>query len=208
MEWAEVDARLTRDGQHILSHDSTVKGISDAAWPVSEHTLEELLRLDVGSSFANRYAGERLLSFKDCLRLAKGRLNLYLDCKAVDPEQLAREIVAAGMERQVVVFANLGQLRRVHAAAAGRIALMAKWHPAFALPAWVETNHLDAVEIDADESRRPSAAPSLPWVSRSRPKASASGTGRTFGTRSSLRVPTGSRQTCRRRCWRMRFGNG
>ena len=35
LEWAEVDVRLTRDGQHILSHDSQVKGVRNGEWRVS-----------------------------------------------------------------------------------------------------------------------------------------------------------------------------
>ncbi|MBI2925739.1 MAG: glycerophosphodiester phosphodiesterase family protein [Verrucomicrobia bacterium] len=151
LEWAEVDVRLTKDGQHILSHDAKIAAGPNATWQVDEHTLAELLTLDVGSTFASRYAGERLLPLKDCLQLAKGKVNLYLDCKDVDPEQLAGEVLAAGMADQVVVYDKLESLARVRQASQGKVASMAKWRPAFALPAWAVTNQLDAVEIDADE---------------------------------------------------------
>ena len=155
LEWAEVDVRLTSDGQHVLWHDATVAGASNAVWRVDQHTLEELQTLDIGSAFAPRYSRERLLSLKQGLELAKGRLNLCLACKTVDPERLAREILEAGVERQVVVYDGLEHLRRIRAAAPGKVALMAKWHPSMGATYWAVTNGLDAVEIDAPELTPP-----------------------------------------------------
>jgi len=152
LEWAEVDVRLTRDGQHVLWHDPTLPGASNGVWRVDEHALEELQTLDLGSAFAPRYRQQRLLSLNEGLELAKGKLNLCLDCKAVDPARLAREILEAGMERQVVIYDGLEHLRRIRAAAPGKLALMAKWHPASGTTDWAATNGLDAVEIDAPEA--------------------------------------------------------
>ena len=148
LEWAEVDLRLTKDGQHILSHDATVTDASGKSWKVSEHTWEELKVLDVGSPFAVRFAGERLLSLKECFGLCKGRLNLYLDCKSINPEQLAREIMVARLERQAVVYSDLEVLRKVRTASAGKVATMTKWRPGVGGPEWALTNGLAAVEID------------------------------------------------------------
>jgi len=154
LEWGEVDVRLTKDGQHILSHDASVTDADGKVWKISEHTLAELGRVDVGSRFAKRFAGEPLLSLADCFALCKGRLNLYLDCKAVNPEQLAREILAAAMEKQAVVYENLPALRKAQQTAAGKLATMAKWRPAFGGPEWAVTNGLAAVEIDPPDLTR------------------------------------------------------
>lgn len=151
LEWAEVDVRLTQDGQHILSHDASVTDAAGKVWKIKEHTLAELRQIDVGSRFAKKFAGERLLSLEECFALCKGRLNLYLDCKAVNPEQLAREILAAGMEKQVVVYQSLPELRKVQQTSAGKVATMAKWRPGFGGPEWAVTNGLAAIEIDAPD---------------------------------------------------------
>jgi glycerophosphoryl diester phosphodiesterase len=150
LEWAEVDVRLTKDGHHVLAHDESLKGGTNAALIVAEHTLAELKALDLGAPFAARFTGTRVLTLPETFALAKGKLNLYLDCKAVNAEQLAREILAAGMERQVVVYDRPDRLQRLHAVAPGQVALMAKWRPGLGPPAWAQSNHLDAVEIDAD----------------------------------------------------------
>src|SRR2546425_695709 len=149
LEWAEIDLRLTQDGHHILWHDATFTDAAGKAWKISEHSLAELRQLDVGSRFAARFAGEPMLSLKDCFALCKNRLNLYLDCKAINPEQLAQEILAAGMERQVVVYENLDHLRRIRSASGGKVAGMSKWRPGFGLPDFAVTNRLAAVQVDA-----------------------------------------------------------
>ncbi len=151
LEWAEVDVRLTQDGQHILSHDASVTDAAGKVWKINEHTLAELRKIDVGSRFAAKFAGEQLLPLKDCFALCRGKLNLYLDCKAVNPEQLAREILDESMERQAVVYLNLTESRKVQQASAGKVATMTKWRPGFGGAEWAVTNGLAAVEVDAPD---------------------------------------------------------
>ncbi len=151
LEWAEIDLRLTQDGQHVLWHDPSVTDEAGKTWTIHEHTLADLGKVDVGSLFAARFAGESLLSLRDCFALCKNRLNLYLDCKAINPRQLAEEIVAAGMERQVVVYASVPQLRLIQASSGSKVATMAKWRAGDGLPDFALTNGLAAVEIDAPQ---------------------------------------------------------
>ena len=152
-EWAEVAVRLTKDGHHVLSRqDHLIVGINQA-WALSEHTLSEIKEIDCGAQFAERYAGQRLLSLPECLALCKGRLNLRLDCAAVDLVQLAREILVTGVERQVVVCDSPANLQRLREVGQGRIALLAKWHPESPMAPWISSNHLAVVELDADQIR-------------------------------------------------------
>lgn len=149
LEWAEVDLRLTKDGLHILSHDASITNAAGESWIIREHDWSELKEVDVGSIFGARFAGERLLTLSECFELCKGRLNLYLDGKDVNPEQLAREIMAAGMGRQVVVYSGLEELRRVQAVSGDKVATMTKWRPGIGGPAWAVSNGLAAIEVDA-----------------------------------------------------------
>ena len=149
-EWAEVDVRLTRDGRHVIFHDSAVDGKTNGTGQVKDLTLEEIKALDAGAWFAPRYAGERVLTLAACLEVAKGRLNLYLDCKDINPELLANEILEADMTAQVVVFDDLDVLARVREASAGRIALMPKWEPLFGIEKWAGKWRPDAIEVDAE----------------------------------------------------------
>ena len=152
LEWVEVDVRLTKDGRHVIFHDGSLDAKTDGKGTIKEHTLAELKQLDAGGWFAKRFAGARLMALDECLALVKGKINLYLDCKDVDPELLVREIKTAGAERQVIVFNRLEVLQRVRELSAGTVAVMPKWHPPIGFGAWLDELRPAAVEIDADET--------------------------------------------------------
>jgi len=156
-EWAEVDVRRSLDGRHVLYHDSRLDGKTSGKGLLRDLPLAAILRLDAGSWFAPRFAGERLLSLQDCFELARGRINLYLDCKDADPGLLAREILEAGMEAQTVVFDEVEKLRVVRKLSQGRVAIMPKWHSPLGTGAWLDELDPEAVEIDADELTAPVA---------------------------------------------------
>ena len=67
------------------------------------------------------------------------------------PEKLAGEVLAAGMQRQVVVYADAATLAAVQSTSRGAVPVMAKWHPGNNVDEWLDRLHLSAVEIDADE---------------------------------------------------------
>jgi glycerophosphoryl diester phosphodiesterase len=151
-EWVEVDVRLSKDGKHVLFHDDALDGKTDGRGPLKDRTADELLALDAGGWFAKRFAGERMLTLAEGLKLAKGRVNLYLDCKRIDPTLLATEIVAAGMETQVIVYDKPDTIAKVREASKGTIPVMTKWRPASGDPKrFAADHHLAAVEIDADD---------------------------------------------------------
>jgi len=150
LEWAKVDVRRTRDGQHVLVHDEQLQAGDGTRLRVADHSLEELKQIDVGLRFSKRFSGEHVLLLAEGFALAKGKLNLCLDCKEIEPAQLAREIVEAGMEQQVLVYDRLQRLKLVWEAAPGKIALMAKWKSEEGPAEWALSNSLAAVEIDAD----------------------------------------------------------
>lgn len=153
-EWVEVDVRLTKDGHHVLIHDETLDRTTDGLEPVAEMTLAEIKKLDAGSSFAGRYAGERILSLPECLTFCKGKINLCLDLKAMDAERLVREIQESGMTSQVVVFGSPESLEKIRRISNGTIALMTKWEPALGLEDWLDRIRPAAVEIDAENISR------------------------------------------------------
>lgn len=151
VEWAEIDVRLTRDGQHVIIHDATVDRTTNGKGRVADLTLEELKQLDAGSWFAPRFAGTRLLTLREALDLSKNRINLCLDCKCVDVQLLAREIHAAAMEHQVVVYGNPELLSDVKRESNGTVARMTKYRPAMDFDTFVKEVAPEVVEIDAEQ---------------------------------------------------------
>jgi glycerophosphoryl diester phosphodiesterase len=151
-EWAEIDVRFTKDGRHVVIHDDTVDRTTNGRGRVADLTLEELKKLDAGTWFAPRFAGSRLLTLAEALALAKGKINLYLDCKRIDPKLLVEEVIAAGMERQVIVYDSPDILATVNVFSRGAVAGMTKYRPqAMAFAAFVHDVAPAAVEIDADQ---------------------------------------------------------
>ena len=173
VEWVEVDVRLTRDGHHVLFHDDTLERQDrrDRARP-RPHARGDPPRSTPARSSPRRFAGERVLTLAEALGLARGRVNLYLDCKDVDPAPLAREVLAAKMGRQVVVYDESRRSSRPSAAEAGDVvALMTKWRPAFGLDRWAEELR-PARRRDRRRRRDPRGLPpsSTAEGSRSRPR--------------------------------------
>ena len=150
-EWVEIDVRLTKDGQHVIVHNDTVDATTNGTGRVSELPLAELQQLDAGSWFAPRFAKSRLLSLPEALALAKGKVNLYLDCKQIDPKRLVDDVIAAGMERQVIVYDSPAVLTQVRELSSGRVPGMTKYRPSMDFDAFVKDVAPAAVEIDANE---------------------------------------------------------
>ena len=151
-EWVEIDVRLTKDGRHVVIHNDTVDATTDGKGRVADLTLDQLQQLDAGSWFAKRFTGIRILTLSEALMLAKGKVNLYLDCKSIDPKLLAEEVISAGMEQQVIVYDNPAVLAKVKEASQGRVPGMAKYRPkSMTFEAFVRDVSPAAVEIDAED---------------------------------------------------------
>ena len=151
VEWVEVDVRLSKDGHHVLFQDDQVAGKTDGTGRVRDRTLAELRALDAGSKFAPRFARARILTLTEGLERARGRINLILDCNEIDPAKLAADVIAAGMEHQVVILDTPAVLEAVRAAATRELALMTSWRPRFGVTPWVDDVRPAAVEIDAGD---------------------------------------------------------
>jgi glycerophosphoryl diester phosphodiesterase len=152
IEWVEVDVRLTKDGQHVIIHDDSVDRCSNGKGKVSDLTWEELKQLDAGSWFAARFKDSRFLSLSELLTATKGKVNLYLDCKQIDPGLLVKEILAAEMEKQVIVYAEPEVLAKVSDAAKKKIPIMTKYRPKTStIEAFLKQIQPAAVEVDAED---------------------------------------------------------
>ncbi|WP_155073183.1 glycerophosphodiester phosphodiesterase [Streptomyces taklimakanensis] len=90
VQWVENDVQRTRDGELVVMHDATLGRTTDveevfpdrAPWRVADFTAAEIARLDAGSWFDPRYAGERVPTLEQFLRrLNLTRQNLLLEIK-------------------------------------------------------------------------------------------------------------------------------
>lgn len=100
--WAEVDVRRAGDGVHVLMHDETVDRTTAGTGLVSELSFRAL-QLHALRVPGARHEGERVPSLSEALAFAAGRIGLYLDCRAVDAEQLAGELAALETHPDLIV---------------------------------------------------------------------------------------------------------
>lgn len=77
----ETDAHLSKDGQIVLIHDHTVNRTTNGQGYVKDMTLAELKRLDAGSWYDQRFAGERIPTLDELLVWARDRVAVAIEIK-------------------------------------------------------------------------------------------------------------------------------
>jgi glycerophosphoryl diester phosphodiesterase len=122
--FAEMDIRLTADGQIVCLHDPTLRrttnapeGIADL--PVTALTYDQFADLDAGAKFGLEFSGAKvpLLTEMFSAMAEDPRRRAYLDCKNIDLGQLARLIAEYGLDGRIWVAgprrADLVELKKI-----------------------------------------------------------------------------------------------
>jgi glycerophosphoryl diester phosphodiesterase len=86
----ENDIQRTRDGELVIIHDTTLDRTTDveqvfparAPWNVGDFTLEEIKRLDAGSWFAPRFAGQEVPTLEEWVNAVGGQAGMLLEPKS------------------------------------------------------------------------------------------------------------------------------
>src|SRR5262249_44955661 len=107
----EVDIRRTADDELILLHDERIRSTPNGRGLVSEMTLEEIRKLDVGG-------GQMVPTLEEALGAGSGRIGLILELKT---EGLAYDVYAivraSGFTRPLIyasfVHEELQHIRRI-----------------------------------------------------------------------------------------------
>lgn len=123
----EADLRFTRDGVAVLMHDRLLDRTTSGTGPVAAMDWIELARLDAGSWFDPKFAGERVPRLDDLFDLAEGLgVALCIEAKGEGAENArtalhaAREIERRGrLDRDVVASFDHEALARAVEAVPG-----------------------------------------------------------------------------------------
>ena len=102
-DMVELDVRATKDGVHVLMHNSTIDATTNGTGNVADKTLAELkaLKMRRGSKY---YEGG-VPTLAEALECCKDRIYINLDCKDIVSERkLVEDIEAAGMQDQVMIY--------------------------------------------------------------------------------------------------------
>jgi len=106
----ETDVHLSKDGEVVLIHDHMVDRTTDGHGYVKDLTLDELKKLDAGSWYDARFAGERILTLDELLSWARDRIAVAIEIKngpIYYPDIVAQTIAALrrhGMTRQAILI--------------------------------------------------------------------------------------------------------
>ena len=113
-DYFELDVRTTSDGKFVIMHDNTLDRTTNGTGEVYKHTFDEIRALDAGAKFSPAFAGTKVPTLDEALDLAKGKINVYVDTKYADPQQLIDTIVRHDMQDHVVIYGNPFFLYEVH----------------------------------------------------------------------------------------------
>lgn len=96
----ELDVSFSRDRQPVVIHDDTLERTTNGCAMVNALSLAELKKLDAGSWFDARFAGEHLPGLAEVLERLGGRvlINIEIKPKAFEahspPDAIERQVVA------------------------------------------------------------------------------------------------------------------
>jgi glycerophosphoryl diester phosphodiesterase len=106
----ETDVHLSRDGQVVLIHDHSVDRTTNGHGLVKDLTLVELKKLDAGSWFDARFAGEQIPTLDELLSWARDKVAVAIEIKngpIYYPDIATKTIQVIRkhrMERQVILI--------------------------------------------------------------------------------------------------------
>jgi glycerophosphoryl diester phosphodiesterase len=103
-DFIEVDVRTTADGKLVLNHDSTVNRMTNGTGEVSSLMFDQIEHLDAGIKTAPEFAGTRIPAFDEVLKLAHGRIGVYVDLKNATAQSIVEAIRKNDMVDRVVIY--------------------------------------------------------------------------------------------------------
>jgi len=108
-DWVEIDVQESVDGRVVVVHDSDFMKLAGVPTKVWEATYDELLQIDIGSSFAPEFSDQRTPTLDQVLELARDRGGVNIELKYYGhDESLEQRVVdiveGMGMQDQVVVM--------------------------------------------------------------------------------------------------------
>lgn len=91
----EFDVHLTKDKKLVVIHDERVDRTTNGIGYVKDLTLKEIKRLDAGSYFSPKFAGEKILTLEEALELTQSSKLISIEIKNViiKYKNIEREVI-------------------------------------------------------------------------------------------------------------------
>jgi len=93
-DFAEIDVQTTADGELVVLHDRDLMRMAGDNRRLRDLTLSQVKELDVGKKFNAEFAGERIPTLAEVIRLSRGKIQLNIELKYNWPDPtLAGKVV-------------------------------------------------------------------------------------------------------------------
>lgn len=99
-DYIELDVQLSKDGELVVIHDTTVDRTTDGSGKVGQLTLEELRSLDAGSFKGEQFAGEKIPTFEEVLDRYHGKIGILIELKSPELYPGIEEAVAQELKER------------------------------------------------------------------------------------------------------------
>jgi glycerophosphoryl diester phosphodiesterase len=104
IDFVECDIRTTADNKLVIMHNDTVDGTTNGKGKIREMTLKQIRKLDVGIKVGPQFAGTKVPTFDEMLKMARGKIGIYADTKDASPEALLAALKKYNMLSHTVIY--------------------------------------------------------------------------------------------------------
>ncbi|WP_347551491.1 glycerophosphodiester phosphodiesterase family protein [Pseudalkalibacillus hwajinpoensis] len=100
----ELDVQMSKDGELVVIHDTSVDRTTNGSGMVKDLTLDELQSLDAGSWFGEEFAGEPIPTLGEVLDEYRGKTGILIELKSPSlypgiEEKVAEELRERNMDK-------------------------------------------------------------------------------------------------------------
>ena len=114
IDMLEIDLHMTRDGEIILMHDHLVDRTSNGSGLIREKTFAEMRALDVGAWKGEKFAGERVPTFREFLDFFKEYPSLEVNVELKDYPGHSGEFAYESCDKSLALIEEYGITDRVY----------------------------------------------------------------------------------------------
>ncbi|PKN06332.1 MAG: hypothetical protein CVU72_05025 [Deltaproteobacteria bacterium HGW-Deltaproteobacteria-7] len=93
-DMVELDIQLTADGEVVVFHDEKINRCTNGKGVIADYTFARLKKLDAGSWFDKKFAGVRVPSLAEVLKLCKNKIAVNIEIKT----EAVADAVSGGIE--------------------------------------------------------------------------------------------------------------
>jgi glycerophosphoryl diester phosphodiesterase len=139
-KFVELDVWRSLDGELMVIHDDSVDRTTNGKGQVKKLPFSEIRKLDAGSKFNPKFAGEKIPTLEEVLDTVKHHKNVVIEIKDVGAEEKALQLVARKKMVRDVLFASFSSEVGAH---------LKNLHPRARFMQFIwEPKKIDAAEAD------------------------------------------------------------